>query len=84
MPPAPQAAVAANSILAVCYVVIDGLIFIGLVRERRLGFNSLGTAAYSSGPRRPAISAIASATPSFSAAMPPPYWSASGPTRTSE
>ena len=44
MPPALQVAVTANSIIAACYFVIAGLIFIGLVRERRLGFNQLGTA----------------------------------------
>ena len=44
MPLALQAAVTANSIIAACYFVIAALIFIGLVRERRLGFNSLATA----------------------------------------
>lgn len=44
MPPALQAAIATNSIIAACYFVIAGLIFIGLVRQRHLGFNSLGTA----------------------------------------
>lgn len=44
MPPALQAAVTANSIIAACYFTIAALIFIGLVRERRHGFNSLGTA----------------------------------------
>jgi signal transduction histidine kinase len=42
--PALQAAVTANSIIAACYFVIAALIFIGLVRERRLGFNPLATA----------------------------------------
>src|SRR3954463_7589947 len=42
--PALQAAVAANSIIAACYFVIAALIFIGLVRQRHLGFNSLATA----------------------------------------
>src|SRR4051812_12254313 len=42
--PALQAAVAANSIIAACYFVISALIFIGLVRQRHLGFNSLATA----------------------------------------
>ncbi len=44
MPPALQAAVAANSIIAACYFVIAALIFIGLARQRRLGFNPLATA----------------------------------------
>jgi signal transduction histidine kinase len=44
VPPALQAAVAANGIIAACYFVISALIFIGLVRERRLGFNPLATA----------------------------------------
>jgi signal transduction histidine kinase len=36
--------VAANSIIAACYFVIAALIFVGLVRQRHLGFNSLATA----------------------------------------
>jgi signal transduction histidine kinase len=42
--PALQAAVATNSIVATCYFIISALIFIGLVRQRHLGFNSLATA----------------------------------------
>jgi signal transduction histidine kinase len=43
LPPALQAAVAANSIIAACYFMIAALIFIGLARQRRLGFNPLAT-----------------------------------------
>jgi signal transduction histidine kinase len=44
LPPALQAAVAANSIVAACYFVIAALIFVGLAKQRRLGFNPLATA----------------------------------------
>lgn len=44
MPPALHAAVTAKSIIAACYFTIAALICIGLVRERRRGFNPLGTA----------------------------------------
>ena len=46
MTPALQAAVAVNSIIATCYFVISTLIFIGLVRQRHLGFNALATATW--------------------------------------
>lgn len=39
-----EIAVCANAIVAACYFVIAALIFTGLVKQRRLGFNPLGTA----------------------------------------
>ncbi|HLZ70348.1 MAG TPA: GAF domain-containing sensor histidine kinase [Dehalococcoidia bacterium] len=39
-----EIALCANAIIAACYFVIAALIFTGLVKQRRLGFNPLGTA----------------------------------------
>ncbi|HZQ34676.1 MAG TPA: hypothetical protein VFD32_02005, partial [Dehalococcoidia bacterium] len=39
-----EIALCANAIVAACYFVIAALIFTGLVKQRRLGFNPLGTA----------------------------------------
>lgn len=44
MPIDLQLVIAANAIIAACYFAIFTLIFVGLVTQRRLGFNALGTA----------------------------------------
>ena len=44
MPLDLQLVIATNAIIAACYFAIFTLIFVGLVTQRRLGFNALGTA----------------------------------------
>jgi signal transduction histidine kinase len=44
LPPTLQLLITANAIIAACYLAISVLIFVGLIRQRHLGFNALGTA----------------------------------------